>query len=97
MKKFFIFTSLILSFNSFAKDFEVMIVDKCKPKATYRAAEEYKRRMGNVMIDARAKEKSVMQNDILYHFIDVVEYDTGRSAQITVGVNPVTCAVKVVN
>lgn len=97
MKKFFILASLAFCFNSFAKDFEVMKVDKCKSKAIYKAAEEYKKRTGNGMIDFRAKEKSVMQNDILYHFVEIIEYDTGRITQITVGVNPVTCAVKLVN
>lgn len=97
MKQMIILASLIFSFNSFAKDFEVMKTEKCKSKAIYKAMEEYKKRTGNSMIDARAKEKSVLKDDTLYHFVDVIEYDTGRTLQVTVGVNPITCAVKIVN
>lgn len=97
MKSFFVFATLILSFNSFAKDFEILKTEKCKSRAIHKAMEEYKKRTGVSLVDARAKEKSALREDTLYHFVDVIEYDTGRSLQVTVGVNPTTCAVKVIN
>lgn len=88
--------TLTMSYNISASNIKIIETEKCKSKAISSVYYDYQKRSGTDAIDIKVKEKSALSNDTLYHFIEIIEYDTHLKSNITVGLDPNTCKIKII-
>nr|BDT28114.1 hypothetical protein BHI3_15800 [Bacteriovorax sp. HI3] len=88
MKMAIAFLVLTLSFGAFAKD-----QAPCKIEAHSAAAELYQHENPGTGFSLRAKFKPVQQDKVVYHMVEIVDFEGGQKTNMTVSLNPKTCAV----
>lgn len=88
MKKTLALLVFALSFSAFAN-----AKLPCKIEAQTAAAELYQQENPGVGFTLRAKYKPVAQDNVIYHMVEILEHEGGKTAHLTVTVNAKTCAV----
>ncbi len=65
----------------------------CKIEAHSAAAKVFSDENPNTGFFLRAKFKPVLEEKIVYHMVEILESEGGRATQMTVSLNPKTCAI----
>ena len=65
----------------------------CKIEAQSAAAILFSKENPDIGFFLRAKFKPVQEEKIVYHMVEILESEGGRSTQMTVSLNPKTCGL----
>lgn len=65
----------------------------CKIEAHSAAAKLYSEENPDTGFFLKAKFKPVLEEKIIYHMVEIVDMEGGRTTQLTVSLNPKTCSV----
>lgn len=65
----------------------------CKNEAHIAAYNLYQSENPEIAFLLRVKYKPVLEEKIVYHMVEITDMESGRSAQLTVSLNPKTCSV----
>lgn len=87
MKKLLLALTLLSSFSAMAQ------AAPCKIEAHSAAATQFSSENPDAGFFLHAKFKPVIEGKIVYHMVEILEYDGGRTTQMTVSLNSKTCGV----
>ncbi len=65
----------------------------CKIEAHSAAAELYQHENPGSAFSLRAKFKPVQESKVIYHMVEIIDHEGGQKTNMTVSLNPKTCAV----
>lgn len=89
----FITLTAMISLSSLAFSYEIVETGQCKTRALTAASIKHKKDFPDSSVHLSAKRRSVLEDNKLYHFVDVIEYDSQHTTTYTITHNPKTCSI----